>query len=493
MEEITLLDPQPKAADTYLPTAAKPAPVAVVTAAVATMEEATLAHFAEMRTTVMTLAERYRAVAYDVMTPRGMNDAKAARHALREEGRYAVQRVETAVKRKANDLKGIVSDTAAELVAIIKPIEDAIDKQIEAREEFLKAEKERLATIERQRKEAHELHIAKIRGYLAQAVGRSSDVILSGIQVLEARAFPASEWEEYAETAAAARDQVCVTLREMAATAQRAEAEAAELARVKAEQARIAEEQRVERERLAAEADTARKAFEAERAELARQQAELAAERQRLADAKAVVDAAAQDAIDAIERDLAAEDAGRSAEERRLEAACDSLDSIASRASRGDYDVDEYDAAVEELHAAEQAVADAANTPEGKAEWRKLPAQAFDAAQQLIGEGVITSVSLDDATNAEPACIPIVGVIQDEAEAEPIAEVPPAPPINLSTIADRLGWRLDREFIEVTLGITSSHREKSAIFWPATAWPAICAGLIEHIKSLPGAAEEAVS
>jgi hypothetical protein len=57
------------------------------------MTQAALAPLTQIETGLRALAERYRAVAFDLTTPKGMADAKAARHDLRENGRYAGQRV----------------------------------------------------------------------------------------------------------------------------------------------------------------------------------------------------------------------------------------------------------------------------------------------------------------------------------------------------------------------------------------------------------------
>ena len=61
------------------------------------------------------------------------------------------------------------------------------------------------------------------------------------------------------------------------------------------------------------------------------------------------------------------------------------------------------------------------------------------------------------------------------------------PPIKLGDICARLGFTVTRSFIEDTLGITPSGTAKAAVLWPASAWEAICDGIVNHITEKKGA------
>jgi len=82
------LDVESAAEIERLPAVAAPA-VASVTPSI---KETVLAQFKDAEVSILALAEKYRAVAFDVTTTKGMNEAKAARLELREKGRFAVQR-----------------------------------------------------------------------------------------------------------------------------------------------------------------------------------------------------------------------------------------------------------------------------------------------------------------------------------------------------------------------------------------------------------------
>lgn len=264
------------------PPIAASAPPATALAAV-TLKAAALAHFDAIEPTLRTLAEKYRAVAYDVTTTKGMDAAKKARLDLRENGRYAVQRAERAVKDEVNDLKRVIAPKVESLIAIVQPVEDHVHGQIAAQEEKLAAEKAERERIEAERKAKHETGIATIRGYVAAAHGRSSEQIESGRTRLLG-VMIGDDWQEYREQAEAALTETLATLQAMRDTAKAAEDAAAAAEAQRIEQARVAAEQAAEAKRLAdaaAELQRQQRAeaerLEAERAELARQRAELEA------------------------------------------------------------------------------------------------------------------------------------------------------------------------------------------------------------------------
>lgn len=250
------------------PIEAAPMPVATQPAAPepGTLKATALASFVAIRSHAAKLAEKYRAVAYDVTTPKGMAAAKDARLELREDGRFAVQRLRDRLKDEANDLKRVVTDEAEAVIRIIAPVEDAIHAQITAEEERKKAEKAEAARIlaERQQKQAD--GVAGIRAYLSRAQAlpdMTAERVGVGISMLEAMSFAASEWLDPV-AAANAQCETLEGLRTLQVTLKAREEEAARL-------------------------EAQRQQQEAERAELERQAAAMRAEQARIARLTAMI------------------------------------------------------------------------------------------------------------------------------------------------------------------------------------------------------------
>ena len=233
---------------------------------IVSIKSAVLAQFADAEKTVTALADKYKRVAYDCATPKGMADAKAARLDLRENGRYAVQRAEAKVKTEVNDLKRIMAGEVERLVGIVRPVEEAIDGQIKAREEQLaaeKAERERhaaeAARIEAERRQRLEDGITTLAGYVGKANGKTAAQMAAGIAFVEKITAEPAHWQEYTDRAAATLADTLATLRTMHAAQVKAEADAAELEALRKEKA--------ERDRQAREAAEAKAREEARAAE----------------------------------------------------------------------------------------------------------------------------------------------------------------------------------------------------------------------------------
>ena len=141
---------------------AAPAPAAQVTTitkdrplVVATIKDAAVDQLRAKEPDMLALAERYRAVVYDLATPKGLAEAKAARHDLRENGRFLIQNGRDKVKKLLNGAKTEVETEADRLIAITKPTEDLLHTQIEARETVLAEEKAERDRLEAERVAAH--------------------------------------------------------------------------------------------------------------------------------------------------------------------------------------------------------------------------------------------------------------------------------------------------------------------------------------------------
>jgi hypothetical protein len=194
-----------------------------------TVKAAVLALFAPMEASQRALAERYRAVAFDVSTTAGLKTAKEARHDLRENGRFKVQRALESAKKALNEAKSTASERADALVAITRPTEDAIDAIVTKREEDIAAEKQR----EEDRKSAHRHAIATIQGWATQARLKNPPAhkLAEGIATVEAIDVSVEVFEEFADQAAEAKAATLQALRDMHAAAVRADQERAEAER----------------------------------------------------------------------------------------------------------------------------------------------------------------------------------------------------------------------------------------------------------------------
>ncbi len=259
--------------DTPLPTIEEPRAAVPATIAPPAMlapvsiKATVLAQFAAAEATLTTLAAKYRDVAFDVTSTKGLAEAKAARLDLRENGRFMVERAEKRVKADVNDLKRVMADEVDRLVKITRPTEDAIHAQIEAeetRKTAEKAERERLAA---ERAAKFNAQLDFIRGYAKAAAGLPSATIAKGIVALTAMTF-GPEWEEFAGAAEETRGLTLSVLRTMHDAAAQREADDAERERQRAENARVA-----------AELAEQRKQLQAQQAELKRQADALAAAR----------------------------------------------------------------------------------------------------------------------------------------------------------------------------------------------------------------------
>lgn len=223
-----------------------------------TIKELVIAQFKAEEPALLAMAAKYKDVAFDCPTPKGMVAAKAARHELREHGRFKVQRAVDQTKAEANDLKRVIDEESGRLIAITKPVEDEIDKQIKAeelRQAADKAERERLAA---ERKALHEGKIATIRGCADRAKGLPSERITNGIAQVEALAF-GEDCAEFLPQYEAAKAETLTAMRDLLAQVQQRERD---------------EAQRLENERVAAELEQQRQALAAQAAELARKKRE---------------------------------------------------------------------------------------------------------------------------------------------------------------------------------------------------------------------------
>jgi regulator of replication initiation timing len=202
--------------DLAFPPIAQPEAGAVATRPT-TIAEAALALFSPHEATMLALAEKYRNVAYDLSTPKGLKAAKDARLELREQGRFAIQRLRDKTKDQLNDCKKVVESEATRLIALVEPVENAVHQQITAHEEKLAAEKAERDRIEAERKQKHLDAIAVIASYVDKAQGLPVERVEAGIAYVQAIDVSAEVFEEFAARAAEQKQVTIERLQKMVA------------------------------------------------------------------------------------------------------------------------------------------------------------------------------------------------------------------------------------------------------------------------------------
>lgn len=218
-----------------------------------------LSRFGEWRAGAAALVERYRAVAFDLSTPKGYAELTKAIAEVRAP-RFAAQNVSKASK---SELAGISKAIGAEESAVAAYLSDTEARLVKLRDDHdakVAAEKAEAARIlaERQQKQAD--GVAGIRGYLSRAqttADMTAARVANGIKMLEDMAFAADDWLDPV-AAANAQCETLEGLRTLHATL---------LAREEA--AAAAEAQRLENERVAAELAEQRRKADAEQARIA--------------------------------------------------------------------------------------------------------------------------------------------------------------------------------------------------------------------------------
>lgn len=214
----------------------------------------------------------YKDVAFDCDTTEGMEAARKARAALRDEGRYVVQNLKDVGSKMLGTMQRQFNAACEEYITEIKGYERPIDDQIKAVEERKERERQARAQAEEERRQRHAQAIAAIAALAADAAGLDSKALEEHIANVQSVIVDDS-YEEFQAQAQAAKDKALMDLGGMLIAARLDEQERAEMEaeRARIEAVRVAQEQR---ERDLAERE----------AEMARQQAAQAAEAQRLAD-----------------------------------------------------------------------------------------------------------------------------------------------------------------------------------------------------------------
>lgn len=172
-------------------------------AAPASIKELVVAQFDAMKPKLQALVARFSGAAFDLKTTKGLEAAKAARHALREEGRFLVQRAVDGTKKEARELNKLLDTEGEKLIAIVRPREDEFDALIKKREDEIEAEKVR----ERAEQQAR---LDKLSAAVAIASEKAPEQITNAITHLQCLVVGVEKWGTAANVAEGERERLRV-------------------------------------------------------------------------------------------------------------------------------------------------------------------------------------------------------------------------------------------------------------------------------------------
>lgn len=208
------------------------------------------------------LHEQYKDVAFDVATTAGMESAKAARHQIRTEARYPMQKLQEEGSKMLGTMQRQFNARANELIAEVEGYEKPIDEQIKAEEQRKADIKAKAEAEEKLRVDTITAAIDAVRNAPLALVNATAGEVANAIAELRAEADDATEeeFQEFASQAKRAYIGALEQLQSMLEAKTAAEAAAAEIERqqaAQAEQQRIMDEQaaalRQQQEQLAAQ------------------------------------------------------------------------------------------------------------------------------------------------------------------------------------------------------------------------------------------------
>lgn len=183
-------------------------PAAAAARAVVPLRQAALARFSAAEAHLIDMRDRYSKKEWDCSTPKGLEECKAGRLEMRQQGRYLLQRLVDETKSELNTLKADVAAEGDRLIALISYEENRAHKAIE--------DAEKKARDERERKRRMEENLSVIRGYVELAKGRKSEDIARGIAHTQKLDVSVETWgEDFAPKAVIARDETVAKLKEM--------------------------------------------------------------------------------------------------------------------------------------------------------------------------------------------------------------------------------------------------------------------------------------
>lgn len=174
------------------------------------LQAVALARFGDWREHVGDLVEKYGNVAFDLSTVKKLDEVKEIRRQIRDV-RIGGDKISKALKSQLRVISTTVGDEAEAIAEAVKDVEAHVHGQIEAEE----TRRSEAATKERERKAAHEMNLARIRGYVDLAKDKTSDEIAQAIQFVQDNVVVDATWAEFEERGIAALAETLAALREL--------------------------------------------------------------------------------------------------------------------------------------------------------------------------------------------------------------------------------------------------------------------------------------
>lgn len=435
--------------------AAAPDATLEITAGIASVQSS-VALFDKIRAGIAAIQAAHPAnLAIDVTTPAGMKQAIAGRAAWRTP-RIALGKARQEAKAPVLALGRQIDAFAASVEAQLRVGESHYDGMIEAEEQRRERVRAEQARAEQARIDGLRARVAAIGAIAQRAVGMSPQGIEEQIAELERTEI--SGFDEYAGMAYEAKDGALRALRELHASAVQRQQQAARLAQLEAEN--------LERQR--------REAAEREQRE----------QRERvLREAEAKMSAAARELSYEIRR---IQRRGFSVSAQGMLELVTLIENIVIDDTLGRFGLDVQvvkDEALADLHQM--------HAQKVQAEAELQAARAESERLERLAEQRRAEIARMDALQAGPAGdgsqTPDGHGIADHSGEQPVftetIEEPP-PTVSLGKIAQRLGFTLTQAFVEGTLGIPSTGRDKRAVLWRESQWLEIKAALVRHVEAL---------
>lgn len=206
-----------------------------------------IAEYTQTAMALVDLTQRYNGVVFQVDTPKGLKEAKAAAFELRTY-RTDLEKMRSELKGPVLELGRLLDAEAKRITEQLRALEDPIKAQVDAREAEIDAEKIRKAQAEQARVDAHMEAIRKMREFPLSLQGKPSSVIEARIEDFTSIfVFSGCEekFEEFKDQASDAYNAACAAAKDLL---QRQREHEAEQERVRQQDA----ENKAMRERLAA-------------------------------------------------------------------------------------------------------------------------------------------------------------------------------------------------------------------------------------------------
>ncbi len=243
-----------------------------------------IAEYSPTAVAMAELRQRFENVVFDVTTPAGDREARAARKQL-VQLRTALEAKRVELKAPALERSRLIDAEAKRITGEIRKLEQPIDEAIQAEEKRKEAERQAKLQAEQQRLAGLQRRCAALASFPVRAMGEPATAVEDLIRELVAVDIDAS-FQELQPTAEAAKAASLAKLRELHQAAVDAEAEAArvaaERAQIEREQAELRRQQaELEQQRAAQEAAAAAERQRIEAEDRARREAAEAAERER--------------------------------------------------------------------------------------------------------------------------------------------------------------------------------------------------------------------